>query len=87
MIDLCKVCLKTVKRFNMVILCDHCDHWIHIQCNNLDTFDSEMLKNSVDLWFCIFCTSNILPFWNRHKKAKETINAPTNLFTITNFFN
>ena len=29
--------------------------------------------------FCITCTPNILPFCNRHGKAKETITTPTNL--------
>ena len=86
MTDICKVCLKTVKRSDMAILCDHCDNWIHIKCNNLDKLDYEMLKSTADPWFCISCTSNILPFCNRHGKAKETITTPTNLFHHNELF-
>ena len=43
MTDICKVCLKTVKRSDMAIHCNDCDSWIHIKCNNLDKFDYEML--------------------------------------------
>ena len=86
MTDICKVYLKTVKRSNMAILCDHCDNWIHIKCNNLDKLDYEMLKSTVVPCFCISFTSNILPFCNRHGKAKETITTPTNLFHHNELF-
>ena len=48
MTDLCKVSLKTVKRPDMAILCEHYDNWIHIKCNNLDKLDHEMLKSTAD---------------------------------------
>ena len=86
MTDICKVCLSTVKISDMAILCDHCDNWIHIKCNNLDKLDYEMLKSTADPWFCISCTSNILPFCNRHGKAKETITPPINLFHHNELF-
>ena len=57
MTDVCNVCLKTVKRSHKAIPCDHCDNWIHIKFNNLDKLDYDMLKSTVDLWFCISCTS------------------------------
>ena len=86
MTDIRKVCLKTVKRSDMAILCDHCDNWIHIKCNNLDKLDYEMLKSTADPWFCISCTSNILPFWNIQGKAKETVTIPTSLFHHNELF-
>ena len=86
MTDKSKVCLKTVKISDMAILCDHCDNWIHIKCNNLDKLDYEMLKSTADPWFCISCTSNILPFCNRHGEAKETITPPTNLYHHNGLF-
>ena len=86
MTDIYKVCLKAVKISDMAILCDHCDNWIHIKCNNLDKLDYEMLKSTADPWFCISCTSNILPFCNRHGKAKETITPPINLFHHNKLF-
>ena len=52
----------------------------------LINFDYEMLKSTADPWFCISCTSNILPFCNRHGKAKETITPPTNLFHHNELF-
>ena len=86
MTDICKVCLKSVKISDMAILCDHCDNWIHIKCNNLDKLDYEMLKSAADPWFCIICTSNILPFCNRHEKSKETTTL-INLFHHNELFN
>ena len=41
--------IKTVKRSDMAILCDHCDNWIHIKCNNLDKLDHEMHKSTADI--------------------------------------
>ena len=61
-------------------ICDHCDSWIYIKCNNLFKLDYETVKSKADPWFCISCSLNILPFCNRHGKAKETITTPTNLF-------
>ena len=57
----------------MAILCDHCDNWIHIKCSDLDKLDYEMLESTADPWLCISCTLNILPFYNRHGKAKIKI--------------
>ena len=86
MTDMCKVCLEAVKRSDMAILCDHCDNWIHIKCSNLDKLDYEMLKSTVDSWFCFSCTSNILLFCNRHRKATEIISPPTSLFHHNELF-
>ena len=80
------VCLKTAKRSNMKTLCDHCDNWIHVRCNNLDKHNYAMLRSTADPWLCISYTSNILPFCSRHGKAKETISTPTNLFHHNELF-
>ena len=45
-----------------------------------------MIKSTADPWSCISCTSNILPFCNRHRKAKETITEPTNRFLHNELF-
>ena len=86
MVDICRVCLKTVKISDMAILCDHCDNWIPIKYNNLDKLDYEMLRSTADPWSCISCTSNILLFCNRYGKAKETITLPTTLFHHNELF-
>ena len=85
MTDICKVYLKTVKRCDMAILCDHCDNWIHIKYNNFDKLDYEMLKSTADLWFCISCTSNILPICNIHGKVNKQLPHLQIFFSIMNF--
>ena len=60
--------------------------FIYIKCINLDKLDYEMPKSTADQWLCISCTWNILPFCNRHEKAKETIATPTNLFHRNKLF-
>ena len=72
MTDICKVCLKTVKR------------WYGNSLWSL--WQLEMLKSTAEPWFCIIFTSNILPFCNRHGKVKETITTPTSLFHHNELF-
>ena len=87
MTDICKVCLKTVKRYVKAIPCDRCDNWIHIKCNKLDKLDYKMLQSSVDPWICICYTYlYLLPFCKRYRKAGEIITAPTNLFHHNELF-
>ena len=86
MTDICKVCLKTVKRSDMAIFCDHCGNWIHIKCNSLDKLDYEMLKStaargSVQLAHRIFYLSAI----DREKPKKQLLHQQI-FFTIMNFF-
>ena len=84
---ICKVCLKTVKRSNIAIFCDHCDSWIQIKCNNLDKLDYKIIKSAAELLLCTFsCTSNILPFCNRLRKAREKISTPASLFYHNKLF-
>ena len=71
--DKCKFFLKNVKRSDMAILCNYCDNWIHVKCNNFAKVDYETLKSTADPWFCISYASNILPFCNRHGKVFLTI--------------
>ena len=87
MTDICKVCLKTVKSLiRQLVLCDHCGNWIHIKCKNHDKIDFEMLKSTANPWLCISCNSNMLLFCNRHRKAKETISAPIDVFHNNELF-
>ena len=36
-------------------MCDICDKWIHIVCNNTTTDEYEQLKNQDDMWVCFLC--------------------------------
>ena len=75
-----KVCLKTIKRSDLAILCDHRDIWIHIKCNDLDKLDYEMLKGTADPWFLFLALCKFYLSGKAKEKAKETIVTPTNLF-------
>ena len=43
-------------------MCELCNYWIHINCNNLNYIDYKFLQNSNDSWYCILCCSQIFPF-------------------------
>ena len=60
----CKICKKSVNSNHKSIQCDLCDNWIHIKCNNLNDIDYNSLKNSNEPWYCISCTTVILPYGN-----------------------
>ena len=51
----CAVC-------NKAICCNHCNQWVHIKCNDLNNLDYNLLKSKNEFWYCILCTSEILPF-------------------------
>ena len=44
---------------------------VYLKCNNLDVFDTEIMKNtgSDRFWICMFCSNNLFPFatLNDHK--------------------
>ena len=86
MTDICKVCLKSVKRSDMAILCDHCDNWIHIKCNNLDKLDYEMLKSTADPWFCITCIPIFYLSAIDVEKIKKHLTTTINLFHHNELF-
>ena len=46
------LCNKTDHR---AILCDCCECWIHIGCNDIFLSVYENLKSKSDLWHCLVC--------------------------------
>ena len=48
-LDLCAICNKTVKTDHRAILCDSCECWIHIGCNDISLSVYENLKSKSDL--------------------------------------
>ncbi len=62
----CGICHKNVN--NNGILCNTCNFWHHIKCNNISVSEYEALSNEPDdvPWFCINCSINynksIFPF-------------------------
>ena len=78
----CAVCEKGVLNQHKAICCDHCTQWVHIKCNDLNDLDYNLLKSKNEFWYCILCTSEILPFCTVNsimplKSNKGNLNKPT----------
>ena len=78
----CAVCKKSVLYQHDAICCDHCNQWVHIKCNDLNDLDYNLLKSKNEFWYCILCTSEILPFCSTVNsimslKPKGNLNKPT----------
>ena len=58
----CCLCNLNVSDRAKVMCCDHCNKWIHINCNEPNDIDYENLITSNDIWYCKLCTKDILPF-------------------------
>ena len=99
----CKICKKNVNKNHKSILCDLCDNWIHLKCNNLNDSDYNSLKLSNEPWYCISCNSEILPYgtltneqffcisknidFNFEISSDLQLNPPKNLQSLFNEFN
>ena len=58
----CGIYGKSVNSSHKAILCDICDHWIHIKCNGLSANDYASLQKTSEVWFCKKCIAENLPF-------------------------
>ena len=56
------VCKESALNQHKAICFDHCNHWVHIKCNDLNDLDYNLLKSKNEFWYCILCSSEILPF-------------------------
>ena len=62
----CGICHKNVNKYG--ILCNQCNFWHHIKCNNISVTEYEALSTEPDdvPWFCINCAAthreSIFPF-------------------------
>ena len=71
---------KSVLNQHKAICCDHCNQWVHIKCNNLNDLNYNLLKSKNPFWYCILCTSEILPFCTDNSVMflpKGRLNKPT----------
>ena len=66
--------------------CDHCNEWIHINCNGINDIDYKNLKTSNDTWYWKLCTKEILPSCSMQTNTDENnsdySNINTNLKTM-----
>ena len=89
---LCLVCKKIALNRPKAICSDHCNQWVHIRCSDLNDLDYNLLKLKNENWYCILCTSEVLPFCQINEKMsipKGNLNKPTgslvNLMSQLNF--
>ena len=75
------VCKKSVLNQHKAICCDHCNQWVHIKCSDLNDLDYNLLKSKSEFWYCILCTSEILPFCTVNSiipfRSKGNLKKPT----------
>ena len=60
----CNFCSKVVGIKPNAILCDLCDNWTHLKCNNLNKKSCKIIQKSPDPWFCIKCIQENVPYSN-----------------------
>ena len=56
------ICLKPVAKNHKAVKCDHCDLWIHIKCNKINTQIYNLLLNDNSAWYCQACSKRFIPF-------------------------
>ena len=81
----CSLCKLNVSDRAKAICCDHCNEWIHVNCNELNDSDSENFKISNDTWYWKLCIKEILPFCSKQTNIDENNSGYSN--TNTNVLN
>ena len=69
----CSVCSKKVANNHRAILCDCCNSFVHIKCNQLSADDYEKFKNDPNLNFtCLQCNNSIFPYMSLNNDQFST---------------
>ena len=58
----CLKCNRAVAKDLKAVQCDICDKWVHIACNNLNTYKYKKLQKDKSPWYCICCLQKELPY-------------------------
>ena len=75
----CKLCPKNVSDNDNAILCDLCQTWIHIKCNQLNYIDYQYLQGCSEPWYYLSCTTMLFPFsYLSNQKFLDFINNNNN---------
>jgi len=53
----CGKCKVKITKSQGSILCDHCNHWIHISCSGIDDIDLKVIQKLKSKWICEECKS------------------------------
>ena len=78
----CSNCNKTLKINEKAILCDLCNHWLHLKCSNLTFSQYISLSTSYAPYYCIRCIEKNFPFTGINNVEYDTLfhaNASGNL--------
>ena len=59
---LCLICEKAVGKNHKTVRCDVCNKWVHIGCNNINTYTCRKLEKRDAPWHCKECLKNLMPF-------------------------
>ena len=65
----------------IVVFCNHCNKWIHINYKELNGIKNENLKTSNDICYCILCTKAISPFCSKQVNIDERNSGQSNINT------
>ena len=71
----CSACSKEVNENENAVICNISNHWIHANCENLNSEEFELLRQqSEDIeWACKKCVFKALPFFNCPKKVLNSL--------------
>ena len=60
----CGICHKTISNSQKAILCNKCNFYIHIKCNDISAAEYKQLEKEPDdvPWFCKPCIKDLFPF-------------------------
>ena len=60
----CGICHKNISNGQKVILCNNCNFFVHIKCNNITASEYLKLEKEPDdvPWFCKLCIKEMFPF-------------------------
>ena len=58
----CLKCNRAAAKNHKAVQCDICDKWVHIACNNLNTYMYKKLQKYNSPWYCICCLQKELPY-------------------------
>ena len=82
---ICNTCNKSVSCRN-VIECSLCLTMVHLNCNNLNVVDAEIIKNtgSDRFWICMLSSNNLFPFatLHDHKLYQTLVKAITTIVAV-----
>ena len=69
----CLVCNRAVAKNHRAVLCDLCDSWVHIACNNLNVYTYQKFRKDKSSWYCICYFRKELPYGSTNDTQLEKL--------------